>query len=90
LLGERGVPASSVIAGELAPKMSDVDQEVIRYINEVVTPNCSPINPPQPDGASEVSNLLNQVQEQLCYGAYDAATAAEEFFNGSNNIMSKK
>jgi len=79
-----------VIAGELAPKMSEVDQEVIRYINEVVTPNCSPINPPQPDGASEVSNLLNQVQEQLCYGAYDAATAAEEFFNGSNNIMNKK
>lgn len=90
LLGERGVPASSVISEELAPKMSDVDQEVIRYINEVVTPNCSPINPPQPDGASEVSNLLNQVQEQLCYGAYDAATAAEEFFNGANNIMSKK
>ncbi len=90
LLGERGVPASSVISEELAPKMSDVDQEVIRYINEVVTPNCSPINPPQPDGASEVSNLLNQVQEQLCYGAYDAAAAAEEFFNGANNIMNKK
>lgn len=90
LLGERGVPASSVIAKELAPKMSDVDQKVIKFVNEVVTPNCSPINPPQPDGASEVSNLLNQVQEQLCYGVYDAKTAAEEFYNGANSIMSKK
>ncbi|MDW2799220.1 extracellular solute-binding protein [Clostridium boliviensis] len=90
LLGERGVPASSVIAQDLAPKMSDVDQKVIKYVNEVVTPNCSPINPPQPDGASEVSNLLNQVQEQLCYGVYDAKTAAEEFYNGANSIMSKK
>lgn len=90
LLGERGVPASTVIAEELSPKMTEVEQEVVRYINEVVTPNCSPINPPQPDGASEVSNLLNQVQEQLCYGAYDAAAAAEEFFNGANNIMSTK
>ena len=90
LLGERGVPASSVIAGELAPKMSDVDQRVIRFVNEVVTPNSSPINPPAPDGSSEVSNLLNQVQEQLCYGVYDAATATEEFFVGANGIMSKK
>lgn len=90
LLGERGVPASSVIADELAPKMTEVEQNVIHYINEVVTPNSSPINPPQPDGASEVSNLLNQVQEQLCYGNYDAATAAKEFFDGANSIMSTK
>lgn len=90
LLGERGVPASSKIAQELSPKMDAINQEIIRYINEVVTPNSSPINPPQPDGASEVFNLLNQVQEQLCYGAYDAKTAAEEFYNGANKIMSQK
>jgi multiple sugar transport system substrate-binding protein len=90
LLGERGVPASSKIAEELSPKMDPINQEIIRYINEVITPNSSPINPPQPDGASEVFNLLNQVQEQLCYGAYDAATAAEEFYNGANKIMSQK
>ncbi|MEY8354168.1 ABC transporter substrate-binding protein [Lachnospiraceae bacterium 54-53] len=89
LLGERGVPASSKIAEELSPKMDELNQEIIRYINEVVTPNSSPINPPQPDGASEVFNLLNQVLEQLCYGAYDAPTAAEEFYNGANKIMSQ-
>jgi multiple sugar transport system substrate-binding protein len=90
LLGERGVPASSKIAEELSPKMDAINQEIIRYINEVVTPNSSPINPPQPDGASEVFNLLNQVQEQLCYGTYDSKTAAEEFFNSANKIMSEK
>ena len=90
LLGERGVPASSKIAEELSPKMDAINQEIIRYINEVVTPNSSPINPPQPDGASEVFNLLNQVQEQLCYGTYDSKTAAEEFFNSANKIMSQK
>ena len=90
LLGERGVPASSKIAQELSPKMDAINQEIIRYINEVVTPNSSPINPPQPDGASEVFNLLNQVQEQLCYGTFDSKAAAEEFFNGANKIMSQK
>ena len=90
LLGERGVPASSKIADELSPKMDAINQEIIRYINEVVTPNSSPINPPQPDGASEVFNLLNQTQEQLCYGTYDSKTAAEEFFNSANKIMSQK
>jgi len=90
LLGERGVPASSKIAQELSPKMDAINQEIIRYINEVVTPNSSPINPPQPDGASEVFNLLNQVQEQLCYGTFDSKAAAEEFYNSANKIMSQK
>lgn len=89
LLGERGVPASSVIAEELSPKMDELNQQIIHYINDVVTPNSSPINPPQPDGASEVFNLLNQIQEQLCYGSYDAETAAEEFFTSANKIMSE-
>lgn len=90
LLGERGVPASSVVAEAIAPKLSDIDQEVIRFINEVVTPNCSPINPPQPDGASEVFNLLSQVVEKVCYQQLDAVEASQEFFDGANKIMASK
>ena len=45
LLAERGVPISSVVAEAIAPKLDDMDQEVIRYTNEVVTPNSSTLNP---------------------------------------------
>ena len=90
LLGERGVPASTVVADTIAPKMSEVDQKVVAFINEVVTPNCSPIDPPQPDGASEVYNLLNQTVEKVCYGQMDAQAAAQSFFDGASKIMDSK
>ena len=90
LLGERGVPASSVVAEAIAPKMSEVDQKVVAFINDVVTPNCSPIDPPQPDGASEVYNLLNQTVEKVCYGQMDAKTAAQSFYDGASKIMASK
>lgn len=90
LLGERGVPASSVVADAIAPKMSAEDQKVVTYINEVVTPNCSPIDPPQPEGASEVYNLLIQMVEKVCYGELDARAAAEQFYTGAEKIMDGK
>lgn len=90
LLGERGVPAPADIAAEVAPQLSEIDQKVTAFINDVVTPNCSPINPPQPDGASEVYDLLNRTVEKVCYGQLDAAAAASEFFTEANKIMSSK
>ena len=90
LLGERGVPANSVIAEEITPQLSEQDQEVTRFINEVVTPNCSPIDPPQPDGSNEVYDLLNRTVEQVCYGQLDAQTAANTFYEGAVEIMSAK
>ena len=90
LLGERGVPAPANIAEEVAPQLSEIDQKVVAFINDVVTPNCSPINPPQPDGASEVYDLLNRTVEKVCYGELDAPTAASQFWTEANKIMSTK
>ncbi|MGL5434688.1 MAG: ABC transporter substrate-binding protein [Lachnospiraceae bacterium] len=90
LLGERGVPAASDVAEAIAPKMSEEDQKVVAFINNVVTPNCSPIDPPQPEGASEVYNLLQQMVEKVCYGELDAQAAAEQFFDSASKIMDSK
>ncbi len=90
LLGERGVPAPADIAAEVAPQLSEIDQQVTAFINDVVTPNSSPINPPQPDGASEVYDVLNRTVEKVCYGELDAAGAAAYFFDEANKIMAGK
>ena len=50
----------------------------------------SPINPPQPDGASEVYDLLNRTVEKVCYGQLDETAAAAEFFAEANKIMATK
>ncbi|MBT9777911.1 extracellular solute-binding protein [Clostridium sp. MCC353] len=89
LLGERGVPISNVVADAISSQMSEGDQEVIRYINEVVTPNSSTINPPAPDGASEVYDLIDKLEERLCYGEITAKEAAQELFEQGNKIMAQ-
>lgn len=90
LLGERGVPISSKVAEQLAPSLSESDQMVISFINEVVTPNSSQINPPYPNGASEVSDLINKLGEKVCYGELTAEEAAEQLFTEGNKIMADK
>lgn len=87
LLAERGVPASSEVAAALAPKLDEVSQVITNYINDVVTPNCSAINPPDPQTASQFYEAINQIEEQLCYGQIDAKTAAQQLFEQGNQIL---
>ena len=69
-LAERGVPISSKVAEELAPSLTESDQKVISFINDVVTPNSSQINPPYPNGSAEVSDLINKLGEKVCYAGH--------------------
>ena len=90
LLGERGVPASAKIAKSIAPKLGETDQTIISFINNVVTPNSTTINPPPPDGSTEVTNEQKQLEEQLCYGKITAAQAAQKLFTDGNQILKSK
>lgn len=86
-LAERGIPASANVADAIAPKLSKSQQDVITYLNEVVTPNCSTIFPPLPDGTSEVVKLIGELIESVLYKAKTPAEAAEELFTKGNDIM---
>jgi len=89
LLGERGVPASSVIAEAIAPSLTEKEQGVIAYINDVVTPNSSTINPPVSEKAGEIKKALYSAEEKMCYGEITAAQAAQEFYDQGNKIFGK-
>lgn len=87
LLGERGVPASSVVADAIAPNIDETAQTVTAYINTVVTPNCSAISPAAPSTSSEVLTLINACEEELMYGQITAEEAAQKLFNEGNAIL---
>lgn len=89
LLGERGVPASSDVAAAIAPLLDETAQKVTGYINDVVTPNCSPISPAIPDGANEVYDYYNQLVDKILYGQMTSADAAAELFEKGNEIMAR-
>lgn len=90
LLAERGVPLSEKVATELAPSLDEATQDSIKFINEVVSPSSSQIDPPMPNGASEVTELLLQLEEKVAYGQMTSEEAAEEFFVKGNEIMASK
>ncbi len=87
LLGERGIPLSSTVADSISENLDADSQEIIRFIYDVVEPSSSQINPPAPDGASEVNNLLNQLEEKVCYGEMTAEEAGTQLFEEGNSMM---
>lgn len=89
LAGERGIPISSVVSEAISKDMDDTNKEIVAFINNVVSPNSSTINPPSPDNASEVCSLLNKMEEKVCYGQLTAEEAGTQFFEQANAILAK-
>lgn len=87
LLGERGIPASSEVADAIAPKLDDVNQKVVAYINEVASPNSAELPATDPQGANEIYALVLELLEQVCYGALDAQAAGAELVAQGTEIM---
>lgn len=89
LLGERGIPLSSKTAEAIAPNLDETTQKVITFVNDVVSANSSQVNPPSTNGASEVNDLINKLQEQVCYGQLSAENAGKQLFEQGNQIMAE-
>ena len=90
LLTDRGLPISSKVLDAIKSELSDADQTAIKFMEDVVTPNSSTINPPSPAGSSEInSQILPTIEESLCYGKIDAAGAAQQFFDEANAALAK-
>ena len=87
LLGERGVPASSVIADAIAPLMDENGQMITDFINDVVTPNSSNISPSDPELATDVYYCADELIRRILDGEMTAAEAAQELFEQGNQIM---
>lgn len=87
LLVERGIPISSVVSEAIRQHLGEADQRVVTFVNEVVAPNASPIDPPAPTAASDIFTLSDQLVEQICYGDLTAAEAADRLLSGAEEIL---
>lgn len=90
MLAERGIPASTKISEEISGQLTKEEQQITSYVNNVVAPDCSPIDPPQPEGYSEVYDLLKKIEQKVGYGEYTAWEASEEYFRKGNEIFAGK
>lgn len=90
LLGERGVPISSVVSEAISDKQPEKEKEVVTYINDVVTPSCSEINAPSPANSSEVINLIDSLTEKVLFGELSAEEASEQLFTEGNQLLASE
>ncbi|XBX08101.1 extracellular solute-binding protein [Enterocloster clostridioformis] len=89
LLGERGIPVSSVVPEQISGLMDKSSQQVIDFVYNVVEPNSSLIDPPSPEGSAEVIQAVNHLVEKVGYQELTAADAAKELYNIGNGALSK-
>ncbi|GAF65414.1 ABC transporter substrate-binding protein [Bacillus sp. TS-2] len=88
ILGERGVPGSSVIKDRLKPLLSEEQVQVFEYI-EWAEENSTPMGDPDPIGASQIIDLLDDLAERMAYGQTVAEDAAGEFRQQAESILSQ-
>lgn len=87
LLAEKGIPISTKVAEAIAPNLNETQQAVTKLLNDVVSPNCSEIDPPAPSTAAEMYVVCDQLVEALCYGTKAPADCAKELFEQGNKIL---
>lgn len=90
LLTDRGLPISSKIQTAIKPSLDESDVAAMDFLNNVIIPNSSTINPAWPSAASTVgTKILPTIEESLAYGKIDAKTAAQQFFDQANETLAK-
>lgn len=89
LLAERGVPINSDVAEAIKPNVDETTQYVMDYINDVVTPACTAINPPHPDGAAEAEQTLFDLQQNILYQQIEPDDAADQYFEQANSLLAQ-
>ena len=87
LLAERGIPVSSVVAEAIKPNVSTTQQEVFDFVNNIVTPRCTAINPADGTHAGEAEDTFSAIYEELCLGQLTIEEAAEKFDVDGNKVM---
>lgn len=88
MCGEFGVPANSKCAESVIPMLSEANGRAFTYVLEEVVPHSSPKNPIGGTGATQVRNLIDELEEAMYYGSITAEQGAQRLFDEGNEAMS--
>ncbi|KQO12747.1 ABC transporter substrate-binding protein [Paenibacillus sp. Leaf72] len=85
---ERGVPVNSDIRTQMASTLSETDQMIFNFV-DTVAKDKSDIDPPYPQGFSEVDKSFRTLSEQIAFGQGELSSNIDEFMTSSNAVLSK-
>lgn len=85
---ERGVPVNSAVREQLKPSLTAEEKLVFDFI-DVVSKHSSDIDPPYPQGFSEIDKNFKSASEQIAFGQGSIEQISGQFISGSNAILDK-
>lgn len=88
ILGERGVPVSSVIQESIKPWLTEAQQQVMDYVSWAEQ-NSAPGDPVDPVGSAEMIEQLKWIWEQMEYKQMSVEDAASWFRVSAAEILSE-
>jgi multiple sugar transport system substrate-binding protein len=88
LKGERGVPVSSKVVAGMLPHVNPQMAQIFEYI-AWVEKNSSPMDPPPPVGAEEVTKLLVDLYDQMLFDRLTPEAGAVQFRQRANEILAQ-
>lgn len=77
-LTERGVPANEKMRAHIAPKLGEIDKEVIAFLDEL-SDEVGEAETVTPPGGSSIEALLKKYTEQVLFGQVSSDEAAGSF-----------
>lgn len=87
LLAEKGIPISKKVSEAITPNLDKVQQQVATFLNDVVAPNSSDLDPAAPATAAEMFTRCDELVEAVCFGQTTPAEAAQSLFDAGNDIL---
>ncbi|MCM3164185.1 ABC transporter substrate-binding protein [Metabacillus litoralis] len=88
ILGDRGIPGSSVVKEALKPVLSPEQVQVFDSV-EWAEQNSSAFDGPDPVGAGEIIEMLDSLSEQMNYGQLKVEDAAKQFSQQAESILAQ-
>ncbi|GBF71884.1 hypothetical protein PA598K_00097 [Paenibacillus sp. 598K] len=85
---ERGVPVNAKIRETLTDTLSETEKMIFGFI-DTVSADASPIDPPYPQGFSEIDKSFKTLSEQIAFEQGTMEAAIDEFIAGANQILGK-
>lgn len=80
LLGERGIPASVSVSEAISSNLGYVDQKVVDYINNVIIPKSSKLNPPPVKNNDVVIGEIKCLIQEVSNGMTTTEQAANKLY----------
>ena len=85
---ERGVSGDPAVLEHLKPKLGEVEQRIIGYL-QLLGKHVGPLPPPPPKGAGEIQNEIRTAYQAISFGKTNVADGAKAFVAKAKSVLQR-